>query len=162
MLLAKRGFGIQQIGIITAVYPTVWGLGQLITGKLADIYCKKDLLFWGMLLQGIAIMMIIFSSSITHYITISVVLGIGTAIVYPTFVVSIAEDTNPQQRAKSLGVFRFWRDLGYVIGALLTGVFSDFFSIEFSIAFISVLTIISSVVIIYRMYCKPQAKRFFL
>lgn len=162
VLLAKRGFGIQQIGIITAVYPTVWGLGQLITGKLADIYCKKDLLFWGMLLQGIAIMMIIFSSSITHYITISVVLGIGTAIVYPTFLVSIAEDTNPQQRAKSLGVFRFWRDLGYVIGALLTGVFSDFFSIEFSIAFISVLTIISSVVIIYRMYCKPQAKRFFL
>ena len=161
VLLAQRGFGIAQIGIITAVYPAVWGLGQLITGKLADIYCKKDLLFWGMLLQGIAIIFIIFSSSIAHYIAISVILGIGTAIVYPTFLASIAEDTNPQQRAKSLGVFRFWRDLGYVIGALLTGVFTDFFSIEFSIAFIGVLTIISSVIIVYRMYCKPQVKRVF-
>jgi MFS family permease len=161
VLLAQRGFGIAQIGIITAVYPAVWGLGQLITGKLADIYCKKDLLFWGMLLQGIAIMLIIFSSSIAHYIAISVILGIGTAIVYPTFLASIAEDTNPQQRAKSLGVFRFWRDLGYVIGALLTGIFTDLFSIEFSIAFIGVLTILSSVIIVYRMYCKPQVKRIF-
>jgi len=159
VLLAQRGFGIEQIGIITAVYPLVWGLGQLITGKLADIYCKKDLLFWGMLLQGLAIILITFSVSITHYITISVVLGIGTAIVYPTFLASIAEDTNPQQRAKSLGVFRFWRDLGYVIGALLTGVFTDLFSMEFSIYFIGILTILSSVVIIYRMYCKPQVKR---
>jgi MFS family permease len=159
VLLAQRGFGIEQIGIITAVYPAVWGLGQLITGKLADLYCKKDLLFWGMLLQGIAILLIIFSDNITHYIIISVILGIGTAIVYPTFLSAVAEDTNPQQRAKSLGVFRFWRDLGYVIGALLTGVFTDFFSIEFSIGFIGVLAILSSLVIIYRMYCKPTSKR---
>lgn len=160
VLLAQKGFGIKQIGIITAVYPAVWGLGQLVTGKLADIYCKRDLLFWGMLLQGIAIILIIFSSSIIHYITISVILGIGTAIVYPTFLSAIAEDTNPQQRAKSLGVFRFWRDLGYVIGALLTGVFTDFFSINFSIAVIGILTIISSVIIVYRMYCKKEGQRF--
>ena len=159
VLLAQKSFSIEQIGIITATYPAVWGLGQLITGKLADIYCKKDLLFWGMLLQGIAIIFIVFASSITHYIAISIVLGIGTAIVYPTFLSSIAEDTNPQQRAKSLGVFRFWRDLGYVIGALITGVFTDLISINFSIVFIGILTILSSLVIIYRMYCKAQAKR---
>jgi MFS family permease len=159
VLLAQKGFGIERIGIITAVYPVVWGLGQLITGKLADIYCKKDLLFLGMLLQGIAIIFLLFSSHITHYIIISVILGTGTAIVYPAFLASIAEDTNPQQRAKSLGVFRFWRDSGYVIGALLTGVFTDFFSIGFSIAFTGVLTILSSLVILYRMYCKPQVKR---
>ncbi|MGC5230946.1 MFS transporter, partial [Klebsiella pneumoniae] len=88
--LAQRGFSIEQIGIITAVYPAVWGLGQLVTGKLADIYCKRDLLFWGMLLQGIAIILIIFSSSSIHYITIAVILGIGTAIVYPTFLSAIA------------------------------------------------------------------------
>lgn len=158
VLLAQRGFGIEQIGIISAVYPAVWGLGQLVTGKLADIYCKRDLLFWGMLLQGIAIILIVFSSNIIHYITISVILGIGTAIVYPTFLSAIAEDTNPQQRAKSLGVFRFWRDLGYVIGALLTGIFTDYFSIEFSIAFIGILTLLSSIIIIYRMYCKKEAK----
>ena len=158
VLLAQRGFGIEQIGIMTAIYPIVWGLGQLVTGRLADIYCKKDLLFWGMLLQGIAIILIVFASSITHYIAISVVLGIGTAIVYPTFLASIAENINPQQRAKGLGVFRFWRDLGYVIGALLTGVFTDFFSIEFSIVFIGVLTILSSLVIIKRMFCRNQTR----
>lgn len=158
VLLAQRGFGIEQIGIISAVYPAVWGLGQLVTGKLADRYCKKDLLFWGMLLQGIAIILLLFSTTITHYIIISVVLGIGTAIVYPTFLSAIAEDTNPQQRAKSLGVFRFWRDLGYVIGALLTGIFTDLFNIDFSIAFIGILTIFSSIIIIYRMYCKKKAK----
>lgn len=160
VLLGHRGFGIEQIGMITAVYPAVWGLGQLMTGKLADIYCKKDLLFWGMLIQGIAILLIVFSNNVIHYIAISVVLGIGTAIVYPTFLSSIAEDTNPLQRANSLGVFRFWRDLGYVVGALLTGVFTDLFSVEFSIVFIGVLTILSSLVIIYRMHCKSQAKRF--
>jgi len=159
VLLASKNFTIEQIGIITAVYPAVWGLGQLITGKLADIYCKKDLLFWGMLLQGIAIILLLFANNIIHYITVSVILGTGTAIVYPAFLASIAENTNPQQRAKSLGVFRFWRDLGYVIGALLTGVFTDFFSIAFSIAFIGILTILSAFVIIYRMYCKPQSKR---
>ncbi len=161
VLLAQKGFGIEHIGIITAVYPAVWGMGQLVTGKLADIYCKKDLLFWGMLLQGIAILLIVFSTHMIHYIVLSVILGLGTAIVYPAFLASIADDTHPQQRAKSLGVFRFWRDLGYVIGALLTGIFTDFFSIEFSIAFIGVLTVLSSVVIIYRMKCKAQAKRIF-
>ena len=159
VLLASKGFNIEQIGIITATYPAIWGLSQLITGKLADIYCKRNLLFWGMLLQGIAILLIIFSNSFIHYICISVVLGIGTAIVYPTFLSSIAEDTNPQQRAKSLGVFRFWRDLGYVAGALLTGMFTDFFSIEFSIVFIGILTILSSFVIIYRMHCRSQSKK---
>jgi MFS family permease len=112
-----------------------------------------------MMLQGIAIIFMIFTNSLTHYIIISIVLGIGTAVVYPTFLSSIAEDTNPQQRAMSLGIFRFWRDLGYVLGALLTGIVSDVFSIEFSIVLISLLTITSALVIIYRMYCKTQSKR---
>lgn len=159
VLLASKNFRIEQIGVITAVYPVVWGLGQLITGKLADIYCKRDLLFVGMFLQGVAIMLLLFSNNITHYIVISIVLGIGTAIVYPAFLASIAEDTNPQQRAKSLGVFRFWRDLGYVIGALLTGIFTDLFSIEFSIAMIGALTILSSFILLFRMYCKSTSKK---
>jgi MFS family permease len=159
ILLAQRGFEIDNIGLITATYPIVWGLGQLVTGKLSDIYCKRDLLFWGMLLQGVAIICLIFSTTIFHYMSISIVLGIGTAIVYPTFLSSIAEDTNPQQRAKTIGVFRFWRDLGYVIGALLTGIMTDFFNIEFSIGTIGILTIISAVIIIYRMHCKIQSRR---
>ncbi|RVT75368.1 MFS transporter [Flavobacterium sufflavum] len=161
ILLAQRGFGIANIGIITATYPIVWGLGQLITGKLSDIYCKRDLLFWGMLLQGLAIVCLIFSTSIFHFVIISVLLGIGTAIVYPTFLASIAEDTNPEQRAKSIGVFRFLRDFGYVIGAVLTGILTNLFSIEFSIGFIGILTIISAIIIIYRMSCKIKSKRLF-
>nr|WP_315254627.1 MFS transporter [uncultured Flavobacterium sp.] len=161
ILLAQRGFEIDNIGIITATYPIVWGLGQLVTGKLSDIYCKKDLLFWGMLLQGVAIVFLVFSTTIFHFVTISVLLGIGTAIVYPTFLSSIAEYTNPEQRAKTIGVFRFWRDFGYVIGAILTGVLTNIFSIEFSIGFIGVLTIISATIIIYRMSCKIKSKRLF-
>jgi MFS family permease len=159
ILLSNKGFSIERIGLITATYPLVWGVGQLVTGKLADIFCKKDLLFLGMFLQGIAIILLIFSNSIIHFVAISVLLGIGTAIVYPTFLASIAEDTNPDQRAKSLGVFRFWRDSGYVVGALVTGLFTDLFSIEFSIALIGILTIFSSLVIFYRMYCKGGSKR---
>jgi len=159
VLLAQRGFGIGTIGIITATYPIVWGLGQLITGKLSDIYCKKNLLFWGMFLHGLAILFLFFSTTTFQYIVISVILGIGTAIVYPTFLSSIAEDTNPQQRAKSIGVFRFWRDLGYVIGALLTGIMTDFFSIEFSIITIGLLTLVSAFIIHYRMYCKSASRR---
>ena len=159
VLLANRGFTLEEIGIVTAIYPAVWGLSQLGTGKLADIYCKKDLLFLGMMIQGIAILFMIFSKSLGHYIFIAILLGIGTAIVYPTFLSSIAESTNPQQRAMSLGIFRFWRDLGYVLGALLTGIISDAFSIEFSIGLISALTIASALVIIYRMYCKSEVKR---
>ncbi len=159
VLLSQRGFSITSIGMITATYPIVWGLGQLVTGRLADIYCKKDLLFWGMLLQGLAILLLFFSTTISQHMMISVILGIGTAIVYPTFLASIAEDTHPQQRAKTIGVFRFWRDLGYVVGALLTGIVTDFFSIDFSILLIGLLTLISAFVILYRMYCRPGSKR---
>jgi MFS family permease len=159
VLLSQRGFSISSIGMITATYPIVWGLGQLLTGRLADIYCKKDLLFWGMLLQGVAILLLFFSTTTSQHVMISAILGIGTAIVYPTFLAGIAEDTHPQQRAKAIGLFRFWRDFGYVIGALMTGIATDFFSIEFSIVVIGLLTLISAFVILYRMYCKPGSKR---
>jgi len=83
-------FGIGTIGIITATYPIVWGLGQLITGKLSDIYCKKDLLFWGMFLQGLAILPLLFSPTTFQYIVISFILAIGRAIVHPTFLSAVS------------------------------------------------------------------------
>jgi MFS family permease len=159
VLLAHKGFNIESIGIITATYPAVWGLGQLITGKLSDIYCKRDLLFLGMFMQGLAILILLFAQTITHYVIICVILGIGTAIVYPTFLSGIAENTNPQQRAKSLGVFRFWRDLGYAVGALLTGIFADIFGIQFSVIIIGLLTLLSSLIILYRMNCSSFGKK---
>lgn len=153
VLLATKGFGIGEIGIVTAVYPAVWGIGQLFTGKIADYFCKKDLLFLGMLLQGIALILLVFAQTMTHFVAISSVLGLGTAIVYPTFLATVAENTHPTDRAKSVGIFRLWRDLGYAIGAILTGVIADIFSIEASIWVIGLLTIGSAAVIFYRMRC---------
>ncbi len=153
VLLAAKGFSIGEIGIITAVYPAVWGIGQLFTGKMADYFCKKDLLFLGMLMQGIALILLVFAQTMTHFVALSSVLGLGTAIVYPTFLATVAENTHPTDRAKSVGIFRLWRDLGYAIGAILTGVIADFFSISASIWVIGLLTIGSAAVIFYRMRC---------
>jgi MFS family permease len=153
VLLASKGFTIGQIGVVTAVYPAVWGIGQLFTGKMADYFCKKDLLFWGMLLQGLALVALIFAATITHFIILSSILGWGTAMVYPTFLATVAENTHPADRANSLGVFRLWRDLGYAIGAIITGIIADTVGINASIFVIGILTIFSSGIIFYRMKC---------
>ena len=151
VLLASKGFDLEQVGKIVAMYPIVWGVGQLLTGRLADIYVKKNMLFWGMLLQGVSILLMLFTSSFSGYIVLSIGLGVGTAIVYPTFLAAIADYTHPQQRAKSIGIFRLWRDLGYAIGAILTGVVADAFDIATSVGLIGGLTMISALIIAVRM-----------
>ncbi len=153
ILLSSKNFSLGQIGIITAVYPAVWGIGQLFTGKMADKFCKKDILFSGMLLQAVALVALVWANSMVHYITLSAVLGWGTAMVYPTFLATVAENTHPLDRAKSIGIFRLWRDLGYAIGAILTGIIADLLSINASIIFIGFLTFLSSAIIFYRMKC---------
>ena len=156
ILLATKGFSLPQIGIVTAVYPAVWGIGQLVTGKLSDILCKKDLLYTGMMLQAIALVALLWAQSMFHFIALSSLLGWGTAMVYPTFLASIAENTHPLDRAKSIGVFRLWRDLGYAIGAILTGIIADLISINASILFIGILTLGSSLIIQNRMSCMDK------
>lgn len=151
ILLTQQQFTLQQIGIITATYPAVWGLGQLVTGKMADIYRKKTLLFYGMLLQGLALVLMVWANTMFHFIILSSVLGWGTAMVYPTFLAGIAENTHPHDRAKSMGTFRLWRDLGYAIGAILTGIIADILNINSAIVFVGVLTIISALVLQTRM-----------
>ncbi len=157
ILLASKGFTIGQIGIVTAVYPAVWGIGQLFTGKMADYFCKKDLLFWGMLLQGLALVVLLFAGTMVHFIILSSILGWGTAMVYPTFLATVAENTNPEDRANSLGVFRLWRDLGYAIGAILTGIIADTLGINASVFIIGLLTIFSAGIIFYRMKCHDRS-----
>ncbi|MCF6307054.1 MAG: MFS transporter [Flavobacteriaceae bacterium] len=151
LLLLSENFGKDNIGIITATYPLVWGLGQLFTGKFADLYSNKKILFYGMLLQGIAISILVWASSPIEYILLCVVLGLGTALVYPTFLVVIAKNTTPSQRPESIGVFRLWRDLGYAIGALISGLIADAYGLEYAILSIGLLTILSSVIIQLRM-----------
>jgi predicted MFS family arabinose efflux permease len=123
---------------------------------MADYFCKKDLLFLGMLLQGLALVAFLFANTMTHFIALSSILGWGTAMVYPTFLATVAENTHPADRANSLGVFRLWRDLGYAIGAILTGVIADTFGINASILVIGMLTLFSAVVIFYRMKCNDK------
>ena len=154
ILLAQKHFSLEQIGIVTATYPAVWGIGQLFTGKMADKFCKKDMLFIGMFLQGLALLIMPWAEMMTHFIILSVILGWGTAMVYPTFLATVAENTNPTDRAKSLGIFRLWRDLGYAVGAILTGIIADTLGINASIIVIGILTVGSAIIIQYRMKCR--------
>lgn len=151
IMLAGKNFTLEQIGIVAAVYPAVWGIGQLFTGKMADKFCKKDMLFAGMFLQAIALVCLVWANTMFHFVALSSVLGWGTAMVYPTFLATVAENTNPQDRAKSIGIFRLWRDLGYAIGAILTGIISDLISINASILLIGGLTLLSSFIIYFKM-----------
>jgi MFS family permease len=155
IVLLSLHFNNSQIGIITATYPAVWSIGQLFTGKMSDHYSKKQMLFWGMLLQGVAILFIPFTTKFYDLIFIAVILGVGTALVYPTFLSTIAQVTRPNQRAESIGVFRLWRDLGYAIGAVISGITADLFGVEYAIFLISGLTILSSLIIKLRM---PEIK----
>lgn len=151
ILLFNQQFGKDSIGIITAIYPAVWGIGQLFTGRFADIYSNKKILFYGMLLQGFAITVLIFASSISQYIILCAILGLGTALVYPTFLVVIANNTTPDQRPESIGVFRLWRDLGYAIGAIISGIIADAFGLDYAILTIGIITIISAGLVQLRM-----------
>jgi len=156
ILLASKNFSIKEIGIVTAVYPAVWGVGQIIAGKMADKVCKKDMLFLGMVLQAIALVLFSVAVSFTQFVLLAILLGWGTAMVYPTFLAAIAENTHPTDRAKSLGVFRLWRDLGYAIGAIITGIIADAIGINASIIFIGGLTFVSGLIVFYRMKCGAQ------
>lgn len=151
IVLTSLHYTNEKVGLITAIYPAVWGIGQLFTGKMSDHYSKKSMLFWGMLLQGLAIVFIPLGINFGVLASISAVLGLGTALVYPTFLSTIAQNTHPKQRAESIGTFRLWRDLGYVLGAMLSGITADLFGISYAVVIIGLLTIASSLVIRFRM-----------
>jgi len=153
ILLTQRGFSIYHIGIVAGIYPAVWGLSQLFTGKLGDGYCKKQIITIGMLLQAAAITLLALSAALPLLIVSSVLLGLGTALVYPNFLTVVAENTHPSQRAETLSIFRFWRDSGYVIGALLAGVLSDAFGLISALFIIAGITAAAGIIAHFRMCC---------
>lgn len=157
LVLAARGYSLKETGLVTALYPAAWGLAQLFTGKLSDLICKKKLLFWGMTVQGLALLLFLFTRTVWESAAVAVVLGLGTALVYPTFLASVAENIHPLQRAHAVGIFRFWRDAGYVAGALLIGLLSDLSGSSAAIVFVGLLTLASGGIIRLRMYC-PERK----
>ena len=151
IFLSSLAFGQNVIGLIAGAYPVVWGLGQLVTGKLGDHIRKKKLLFLGMLLQGVVILALPLFGEIHELLSLSILLGMGTAMVYPNFLSAVADATHPEQRAESIGTFRLWRDLGYVFGALLSGFIADTYGVEYAIESIGVLTLFSALYLQVRM-----------
>jgi MFS family permease len=150
-IVLVQQFDVKTIGLIAAIYPGVWGIGQLFTGKMADSFPKKKMLFLGMLLQGVAILFIPYASTFLEFVAITTTLGLGTALVYPTFLTTIAQQVSANQRAECIGVFRLWRDLGYAFGAILSGVIADVFGINYAILTIGLLTVVSAIILQIRM-----------
>jgi MFS family permease len=156
IVLGSLAFDTEQIGLVAAAYPAVWGAGQLFTGKMSDHLSKRSMLFWGMMIQGVAIVCIPFTGDLRIMLVISVALGSGTALVYPTFLAAIAEATGPKQRAESIGTFRLWRDLGYAVGAVVSGITADLFGVKYAILTVGALTVASALVIKFRMPDPPR------
>ena len=146
LFFAAQGLHVEGIGVLKFVYPAVWGLSQIMTGPLADVWGRKRLIAAGMLVQAFSIWLILATHTFTHWLTGSVFLGLGTAMVYPALLAVVSDAAAPAWRARSLGVYRFWRDLGYAIGALLAGVIADLIGIGWAIGVVGGLTLLSGVI----------------
>ncbi len=152
LYFAAAGLSVARIGILAAVYPAVWGLGQLITGGLSDRIGRKPLIVGGMLLQAAALGLFAATEGFAIWATAAVLLGAGTAMVYPTLLAAIGDVAHPSWRARSVGIYRLWRDGGFAVGALLAGVLADAFDISVAIWAVAALTAASGIVVLVRMY----------
>jgi MFS family permease len=142
---------LAQIGILSFTYPAVWGLLQLWTGALSDRWGRKSLIASGMLVQGGALVVIAFCRGFWPWFGGAVLLGVGTAMVYPTLLAAVGDVAHPRWRGSAVGAYRLWRDSGYVVGALLAGALADLFGMAWSIGGVAVLTLASGVLVIVRM-----------
>jgi MFS family permease len=152
LYFAAAGLSVARIGILAALYPMVWGLGQLVTGGLSDRVGRKPLIAGGMLVQAVALGLFAAAEGFGIWAVASVLIGVGTAMVYPTLLAAIGDVAHPSWRARSVGVYRLWRDGGFAVGALLAGVLADTFDITVAIWVIAAITATSGIVVIVRMY----------
>ena len=152
IFFANAGMSIGRIGVLAALYPAIWGLGQLYTGGLSDRVGRKPLIVGGMLTQAVAIAWIAATGSFPAWALGAIVLGAGTAMVYPTLLAAIGDVAHPTWRARSVGIYRLWRDGGFAIGALLAGILADLISIPAAIYAVAALTAASGMVTAIRMY----------
>ena len=151
LVFASAGMSFTQIGTLAAIYPGVWGICQLFTGALSDRIGRKWLIVAGMWVQAIAIAFSVLFDTFAWFVSAAVLLGVGTAMVYPTLLAAIGDVVNPAWRASTVGVYRLWRDMGYAFGALLSGVMADAFGVASAIWFVAALTFLSGVVAAVRM-----------
>jgi MFS family permease len=147
LLFTAGGLSIDQIAILAAIYPAVWGLGQLGTGALSDQIGRKPLITGGMAVQALGIFIIVASVGFAPWAAGAVLLGLGTAMVYPTLLAAIGDVAHPEWRASAVGVYRLWRDGGYAIGALLAGIVADLLGLRWAIGGVGLLTLASGVIV---------------
>jgi MFS family permease len=152
VLFAGRGLTLTQIGVLAALYPGVWGLGQLLTGPASDRYGRKPLIVAGMLTQAAALAAFAVLDTFTGWAIAAVALGVGTALAYPTFLAAIGDVAHPAWRARAVGVYRLWRDGGFALGALLAGAIADLYDIPTAIWVVAALTAASGLYAAVRMY----------
>ncbi len=141
------GLGVERIGVLKAVYPAVWGVLQVATGPLSDRWGRKGLIVVGMWVQAGALLLTALTRQFEWWLVASVLLGLGTAMVYPSLIAAVSDASHPSWRARSLSVYRFWRDLGYAIGALSAGLIADRFGLSAAIIAIAALTFASGAVV---------------
>lgn len=146
LLYAGAGLPLERIGALAALYPAVWGVGQLLTGALSDRLGRKGLIVWGMWVQAAGIALTALSSGLAGFAAGAVLLGAGTAMVYPTLLAAIGDVAHPSWRASAVGVYRFWRDLGYAVGALVAGLAADALGLEAAVGLVAALTFASGAV----------------
>jgi MFS family permease len=147
LFFVSFGLGVERIGILKAVYPAAWGILQVATGPLSDRWGRKGLIVAGMWVQSAGLFLTAFTRSFEWWLVASLLLGLGTAMVYPTLIAAVSDASHPTWRARSLSVYRFWRDLGYAIGALSAGIIADIFGMAWAVEVIAALTFVSGAIV---------------
>ena len=152
ILFATAGLSVERIGVLAALYPAVWGAGQLVTGALSDRWGRKRFIVAGMWIQALALGIVAAADSFGVWAVAAVLLGAGTALVYPTLLAAVGDVAHPAWRARAVGVYRLWRDGGFAVGALLSGALADLWGVRAAVWAVAALTAASGVVVAQRMY----------
>jgi MFS family permease len=157
LFFSAFGLGVERIGILKAVYPAVWGTLQVATGPLSDRWGRKGLIVSGMWVQAGGLFVTVLGRSFGWWMLGSILLGLGTAMVYPSLIAAVSDASHPSWRARSLSVYRFWRDLGYAVGALSAGGVADAFGLSWAMSSVGVLTFLSGAIVAVSMREKGRS-----
>ncbi|WP_370125617.1 MFS transporter [Sinorhizobium fredii] len=158
LFFASFGLGVERIGILKAAYPATWGILQIATGPLSDRWGRKGLIVAGMWVQAAGLFLTALTRSFEWWLLASLLIGLGTAMVYPSLIAAVSDAAHPTWRARALSVYRFWRDLGYAIGALSAGLIADRFGLAWAIASVAALTFVSGTIVAFAMRERPPSE----
>ena len=150
LLYVSLGYSVERIGMLAGLYPMTWGISQLFTGALSDRFGRKWMITIGMWVQALGLVLVGMAADFGWQIAAAILLGFGTAMVYPTLLAAIGDGAKPEWRASAVGVYRLWRDLGYAVGAVLSGIIADIAGTSSAVAFVGMLTFISGCLVAWK------------